>query len=303
LQLLGVEVRHGLTRNGKSKGISYAWNEQKFSGTSLGAAYTFPGLQKHKEIDYQPQRDDQPIQQLLLNPVKPISSDEVQKFLQEIEQKQQSPFTPPAEDESLWPTLKNYLTEKRGLLPLFVKTLHQQGLGYVDQQRNIVFVKRDLDGEKSGALIWNPQTQDNRTVEYDKTTKPSPGWFHIQLGGEPEDKIERVHLCSSPIDALSVAEIDMIAHDGLPPTRTIYMAVDDPDNLPLEFLKTIKRMAISFNNDEHGNQAAQVLQKMLPVAQRIAPEGVTWNEMIVEQRRQEHLEEQRQRHQDRGFSR
>ena len=64
LQLQGVEVRHGLTRNGKSKGISYSWNDQKFSGTSLGPAYTFPGLQKHKGIDYQPQRDDEHIEHL-----------------------------------------------------------------------------------------------------------------------------------------------------------------------------------------------------------------------------------------------
>ncbi|MHC5763566.1 relaxase/mobilization nuclease domain-containing protein [Nostoc sp.] len=68
LQLQGVEVRHGLTRNGKSKGISYSWNDQKFSGTSLGPAYTFPGLQKHKGIDYQPQRDDEIIENLLKNP-------------------------------------------------------------------------------------------------------------------------------------------------------------------------------------------------------------------------------------------
>jgi Relaxase/Mobilisation nuclease domain len=68
LQLQGVEVRHGLTRNGKSKGISYSWNDQKFSGTSLGPAYTWPGLQKHKEIDYQPQRDDELIENLLKNP-------------------------------------------------------------------------------------------------------------------------------------------------------------------------------------------------------------------------------------------
>ncbi|WP_265277854.1 relaxase/mobilization nuclease domain-containing protein [Nostoc sp. KVJ3] len=68
LQLQGVEVRHGLTRNGKSKGISYSWNDQKFSGTSLGPAYTFPGLQKHKFIDYQPQRDDELIENLLKNP-------------------------------------------------------------------------------------------------------------------------------------------------------------------------------------------------------------------------------------------
>ena len=68
LQLQGVEVRHGLTRNGKSRGISYSWNDQKFSGTSLGPAYTFPGLQKHKGIDYQPQRDDERIEHLLKNP-------------------------------------------------------------------------------------------------------------------------------------------------------------------------------------------------------------------------------------------
>lgn len=68
LQLQGVEVRHGLTRNGKSKGISYSWNDQKFSGTSLGPAYTWPGLQKHKEIDYQPIRDDRHIEHLLKNP-------------------------------------------------------------------------------------------------------------------------------------------------------------------------------------------------------------------------------------------
>ncbi|MFW9263529.1 relaxase/mobilization nuclease domain-containing protein [Nostoc sp. CALU 546] len=68
LQLQGVEVRHGLTRNGKSKGISYSWNDQKFSGTSLGPAYTFPGLQKHKFIDYQPQRDDALLEHLLKNP-------------------------------------------------------------------------------------------------------------------------------------------------------------------------------------------------------------------------------------------
>jgi hypothetical protein len=70
LQLLGVEVRHGFTRNGKSKGISYSMDGQAFSGSQLGSAYTFPGLQKHKGVDYQPQRDSLSIEQLLLNPVK-----------------------------------------------------------------------------------------------------------------------------------------------------------------------------------------------------------------------------------------
>jgi hypothetical protein len=69
LQGEGVEVRHGFTRNGKSKGISYSFSGQAFSGSHLGAAYTFPGLQKHKGVSYQAQRDDMAIKQLLLNPV------------------------------------------------------------------------------------------------------------------------------------------------------------------------------------------------------------------------------------------
>ncbi|MHC5748406.1 MAG: relaxase/mobilization nuclease domain-containing protein, partial [Nostoc sp.] len=114
LQLLGIEMRHGLTRNAKSKGISYSWNDQKFSGTSLGPAYTFPGLQKHKEIDYQPQRDDEPIHELLLKPVKPLPVEQLEKFLQEIERKQQQPqFTPPPEDKVVWQVLHKYLSEKR----------------------------------------------------------------------------------------------------------------------------------------------------------------------------------------------
>jgi Relaxase/Mobilisation nuclease domain len=68
LLIRGVEVKHGYTRTGKSKGISYGYQEQAFSGTKLGAAYTFPGLQKHLGIDYQSERDDLQIQRLLENP-------------------------------------------------------------------------------------------------------------------------------------------------------------------------------------------------------------------------------------------
>lgn len=68
LLIRGVEVKHGYTRTGKSKGISYCYQEQAFSGTKLGAAYTFPGLQKHLGVDYQSERDDEQIQRLLENP-------------------------------------------------------------------------------------------------------------------------------------------------------------------------------------------------------------------------------------------
>ncbi|QMS86098.1 hypothetical protein HUN01_00245 (plasmid) [Nostoc edaphicum CCNP1411] len=96
----GISVRAGFTRNGKSKGISYQKDGQAFSGTQLGAAYTFPGLQKHLGVDYRPERDDKFINKLLLKPVKPLAVYERQKLFQEIELKPQQPqFTPPAEDE------------------------------------------------------------------------------------------------------------------------------------------------------------------------------------------------------------
>ena len=301
LQQLGVEVRHGLTRNGKSKGISYSWNDQKFSGTSLGPAYTFPGLQKHKEIDYQPQRDDQHIEQLLLNPVLPTSMEQMQKLLQEIVQPQTQPqWSPPPEDESKWPALQNYLTHTRGISSNLVETLHLLGYCYIDQQQNVVFIKRSLKGEKLGALVWDTHRLDNRCVEYPENGARSEGWFHINLGGEPDDKIERVILCDSPIDALTMAVYTQKGYFGQAPNRTMFMAVDDPDNLPLEVLKNLSQIGVAFNNDDRGNEAAQVVQKMLPVAKRIAPKGLTWNADLLALL---HIEQEKRKQQQRGFSR
>ena len=68
LQIKGIEVRAGFTRTGKSKGISYYIDEQAFSGTNLGAAYTFNGLQKHRGVDFKPERDSEAIKKLISNP-------------------------------------------------------------------------------------------------------------------------------------------------------------------------------------------------------------------------------------------
>ncbi|WP_265277070.1 relaxase/mobilization nuclease domain-containing protein [Nostoc sp. KVJ3] len=227
------------------------------------------------------------------------------------EQKQSSPqFTPPPEDESLRPVLQNYLTQKRGLTNFLVEPLQRQGLGYIDQQRRVVFIKRDLNGEKSGALIWDTARLDNRCTEYPENSswlRPakgdrSDGWFHLLLGVSADDKIERVYLCSSPIDALTMAEIDSKRHLGQPLPRTMYMAVDDPNDLPFELLRNINRIGLAFNNDDLGNEASQVVQKMLPVAKRIAPSGLTWNEILIEQQQQQQdILEQKQP--KRGFSR
>ena len=58
LQEGGIEVRVSYNRTGKVKGISYQLEGMAFSGTHLGKAYTFPGLQKYKNVNYQSSQDE-----------------------------------------------------------------------------------------------------------------------------------------------------------------------------------------------------------------------------------------------------
>jgi hypothetical protein len=67
----GVEVRHGWTRTGKSKGISYSLEDVAFAGNQLGNRYSFPGLQKHLGVDYQAERDDERLRSLMEHGVPP----------------------------------------------------------------------------------------------------------------------------------------------------------------------------------------------------------------------------------------
>jgi hypothetical protein len=145
LQLQGVEVRHGLTRNGKSKGISYSWNDQKFSGTSLGPAYTFPGLQKHKGIDYQPQRDDELIENLLKNPKE--QAVESQRFINTIVDFIEQSVV----DDALAETLPQ-LTEQ---LSAYQQQLANNKTTFYDLETAIVDEEQQLSSPKAVDAISN----------------------------------------------------------------------------------------------------------------------------------------------------
>ncbi|WP_427163060.1 hypothetical protein ACQFX9_20420 [Aliinostoc sp. HNIBRCY26] len=77
--------------------------------------------------------------------------------------------------------------------------------------------------------------------------------------------------------------------------------MDDPQNLPLEFLITVSRIGLAFNNYEYGNETAQVIQKMLPQSKRIEPLGLTWNEILIEAKQRE-IEQQKQRSRGTSFT-
>jgi len=70
LQQKGISVRISYHSTGEAKGISYKFNGVAFSGTHLGKAYTFTGLQKYRGVEYSKERDDCSIQRLMEQPIK-----------------------------------------------------------------------------------------------------------------------------------------------------------------------------------------------------------------------------------------
>ena len=52
LKDLRIDAKVSVTRTGKIRGISYQLDGVATSGTHLGKAYTFPGLQKHRQVSY-----------------------------------------------------------------------------------------------------------------------------------------------------------------------------------------------------------------------------------------------------------
>ncbi|AUT04738.1 mobilization protein (plasmid) [Nostoc sp. CENA543] len=213
----------------------------------------------------------------------------------EIAQKQPRPqFTPPAADDNQWLSVQNYLTKKRGLPNYLVSALKESGLLYADERKNVVFGMRTLTGEVMGAFVRGTVGEDNTFMGYAKGTKRSESWFYLRLGGEDSDEndeIQRVILCKSPIDTLSVAALEIEIHDGVPPDRTMYLAVDSPQSLPLEFLRTIQRIGVTFDNDELGNEAAHAVKELLPQAQIVMPDEFDWNQQLLATLERERLEQ------------
>lgn len=59
LKQQGIDAQIAYTRTGKVKGISYALESARFTGTLLGKHYTFQGLQKYKGVQYKEDLDQE----------------------------------------------------------------------------------------------------------------------------------------------------------------------------------------------------------------------------------------------------
>ncbi|MGB5631949.1 MAG: toprim domain-containing protein [Waterburya sp.] len=83
-------------------------------------------------------------------------------------------------------------------------------------------------------------------------------------------------LVESPIDAMSVAVMERTDSK-----KTLYLSTDGAGQLPLEFLRFVKEVAIAYDNDDAGELMAQRVKSQLPEAVRKTPKAVDWNQDLV----------------------
>ncbi|BAB77428.1 MobV family relaxase [Nostoc sp. PCC 7120 = FACHB-418] len=178
-------------------------------------------------------------------------------------------FTPPVEDRNNWPAVERYLTQQRGIPSDCLQMLQNLGLLYADDQQNAVFVMRNLDGQRNGAFLRGTRGENNSFKGYSKGTKRRDSWFYFGLGGQATDKASHVLLCSSPIEAISRAMLEYFVRGNVPPERTLYMAVDNINSLPVERLQNVPHILVTFGKDQSTHAAAQRVLQLLPQSQQV----------------------------------
>ncbi|MFS0519617.1 MobV family relaxase [Nostoc sp. UIC 10607] len=192
-------------------------------------------------------------------------------------------FRLPVEDKTKWSSVCNYLTQKRGIPENFVEVLHNRGLVYADDQQNAVFVMRNLGEEPQaiGAFLRGTRGENNTFKGYEKGTKRREGWFYFHLGGQPTDPAERLVLCKSPIDTISFAMLEYLVKGDVPLKRTLFLAIDRPNTLPVEQLQHIFNVQVALDSSELGNADARAIKQLLPQAKRNKCFARDWNQELV----------------------
>ncbi len=197
------------------------------------------------------------------------------------------PFEPPVPDKSKWAAVKDYLITTRGLPESIIDTLHQKGVLYADYKQNAVFVRKDLEGEVTGASLRGTYNG-SEFKGLAKGTQRDAGWFALKKG---QGELERIVLTESPIDALSAAAI------AQKPETTFFLSTDGAGSIPHAFLKQKltegKQVLVAYDNDEAGHTMTRQVLDKLPGAQRITPKvGKDWNEQLIQS--QNPVEQKRQ---------
>jgi len=318
LQQQSVEVQVGLTRTGFSKGISYNLDGVALSGTQLGKAYTFSGLQKHRGVSYDQGRDNALIEALMQPQHLAIAPSEVEEnelesspselaatapatsaTANELESSQSelaasAPATSatanelelqlsilPERNETQWARVRSHLAVEYSLPLELLDLLHSHSWLYADLEK-AVFTARTLDGEASFAFVLDERG--NFTTTHPLSSEAA---FWVATTGE----IERAVIACNPIEALSILLIEQENSATAP--ATIYLGIERTSQLPTQLLQELDSVIIALAEDSY---LARNAISLLPNAELVNPQS-SWNDIwiqLIEQEQQTHKQNKQQ---------
>ncbi|MEG4076162.1 relaxase/mobilization nuclease domain-containing protein [Microcoleus sp. Pol14C2] len=312
LQQQGVEVQVGLTRTGIgfSKGISYNLDGVALSGTQLGKAYTFCGLQKHRGVSYDKGRDNALIEALmqpqhLANAPHEAEENELESSqselaatalatpataneleLSQFELETTTPAIPatanelelqlsilPERNETQWQKVRSHLAVEYSLPFELLDLLHSHSWLYAGSEK-AVFTGRTLEGEASFAFVLDERGNFTTT-----DCLPSEAAFWVATTGE----IERAVIACNPIEALSILLIEQENSTTAP--ATLYLGIERASQLPIQFLQELDSVIIVLAEN---SQLARNASELLPNAELVNPQS-SWNDIwiqLIEQEQQ-----------------
>lgn len=282
----GVNVRVGYTRTGKVKGISYQLDGVAFSGTHLGKAYTFPGLQKHRGVNYSPKRDDKRIQKLMeqavenTTPAVPPKQDDkrIQKLMEQTVENPTPAVTQtnslPIPEPTNWEQIRLNLSQQYNLPNSLLTELYEKGWLYASLAGQAIFVERTLDDLPTLAKQLEPTGNFTAITLNSEATKNGSFWIATDA------TVERAVLLSDPIEVLSVIALESTV-DKEKRKPTLYWSVGDSEQLPLELLRSLDTVVIAFKDNEKVEDLIAEILAELPQAKKVSPGEAGWNGMLT----------------------
>jgi hypothetical protein len=296
-----------LTRTGFSKGISYNLDGVALSGTQLGKAYTFSGLQKHRGVSYDKGRDNALIEALMQPQHLAIAPSEAEEnelessqselvatlsaTANELESSQSelettTPAIPatanelelqlsilPERDETQWQKVRSHLAVEYSLPLELLNLLHSHSWLYAGSEK-AVFTGRTLEGEARFAFVLDERG--NFTTTHPLSSEAA---FWVATTGE----IERAVIACNPIEALSILLIEQENSATAP--ATLYLGIERASQLPIEFLQELDSVIIAIAEN---SQLARNALALLPNAELVNPQS-SWNDIwiqLIEQEQQ-----------------
>jgi hypothetical protein len=329
LQQQAVEVQVGLTRTGIgfSTGISYNLDEVALSGTQLGKAYTFCGLQKHRGVSYDKGRDNALIEALMQPQHLAIAPSEAQK--NELESSQSelaatapatanelklsqselvaSPPTPPATANELElsqselaataPATANELELQLSILPERNETQWQKVRSHLAVEYSLPLELLNLLHSHSWLYAGSEKAVfTGRTLEGEARfafVLDERGNFTTThpLSSEAAFWVATTGEIERAVIACNPIEALSLLlieqENSATAPPTIYLGIERASQLPAQFLQELDSVIIALAEDSHLARNASAL---LPNAELVNPQS-SWNDIwiqLIEQEQQTH---------------